>query len=159
MNPKKANKFEKVLAERKGSEGERNKGKFEQFKWLEKGRKGELQTQVNATYFDFKFYDDEYWNAKTDSQYTSFSDKVVVSLDVNQLYWGYEYQDSLSSPYFEKKLRDSLVALFGKTTGTEIYKYVYEKYVRDFKSEDSRYYAQINDKETKLFGNMRKHLR
>lgn len=117
---------------------------------------GRNQYNNNFKFFGYIFFTDEYSDLKGSypNTKTSFSEKVFMRLDLQQLHWGYEYSESLTDPFFEKKLRDSLIAAFGKTTGTEIYAYVYEKHVSDYKAEDSRYYAQIGYKDTQVFGNI-----
>ena len=125
--------------------------------------KGLTQVGIHATYFGYTFYDKSYYDLKKDYSYDPkdsnkhaiFSDKVFLSLDLNQLFWGIDGQDHQSKAYYEKKLRDSLVALFGETTGVDIYQYVYEQYIRERASDDINYYRDKGLSDTKTFGNIK----
>ena len=117
--------------------------------------KGLVQVGINATYFEYYFQDKTYFNAKADSGRADFSDKSFLRLALNQLFWGVDGQDHQSKTFYEKKLRDSLVALFGETTGVDIYQYVYEQYIRERASEDIAYYYYKGLKDTKTFSNIK----
>lgn len=113
--------------------------------------KGEVQANINAEYFYYTFRDAYYFDVKEQWDTPTFSTKAVITLILSQLYWS--RTDSMSDPHYEKKLRDSLIAVFGEETGISIYKYVYGKYIQSIMSENPGYY--IYHKESKAFGNVK----
>jgi len=104
----------------------------------------------NPCYFEVTFYEREYCDNKSNWLYDDFSDKVCIDLDLSKLWNDFE-KEAWSTPYYEKKLRDSLIAIFGANDGNEIYKYVFGKYVQ---MRNLKYPGYTNQKEVKKIGNV-----
>jgi len=114
---------------------------------------GEGQTNIFADFFNYQFLTDKTFDMSYEN--TKFSKNVVIDLAIRQLYWGDEYFESRSDPYYVKKLRDSLVAVFGEEQGEPIFEYVYAKYIQNIKSDTVSYYVRQRLQETKTFGNIK----
>lgn len=100
----------------------------------------------NVTYFNFFFYEREYFNNRDNWSTRQFSDKTFMSLCLKMLS---DYPEpAKSKPFYEKKLRDSFIAMFGEKEGRDIYKYVYNKFVQIRNMDYSDY---INSREVKKF--------
>ena len=83
----------------------------------------------NSSYFFlYRFYEKEAYNAKADWRNDAFSDKVYITLDLYKL-WRVADENSWSIPYYETKLKHSLIAIFGEVEGAQIYDYVYGMYI------------------------------
>ncbi len=80
----------------------------------------------NADYFDYTFYETKRDNPKHMYNEDSFSDHPAFSLRLISLYD--DAEKGLVNPTYSQKLEDSLVALFGKDTGTKISDYILNSY-------------------------------
>lgn len=105
---------------------------------------------MDFNYFDFVFFDDKPFDAKKGWNNSKFSDQVFLQLDLGALWKGGD--EGWSTPYFEKKLQDSMIALFGETNGTAIYKYMFDLYIKDRNAPMDAY---DNARDTKTFGNIK----
>jgi hypothetical protein len=100
----------------------------------------------NVTYFNFFFYEREYVKTRDTWDTREFSNKTFMSLYLKCLS---DYPEPAKSiPFYEKKLRDSFIALFGEKEGRDIYKYIYTKYVQVRNMERSEY---INSRDVEKF--------
>ncbi len=81
----------------------------------------------NMDYFDYTFYETKgAENPNHMYNEDSFSEHPTFSLTLNSLYD--DAEKGLVNPTYSQKLEDSLVALFGKDTGTKISDYILNSY-------------------------------
>ncbi|MDF2591005.1 MAG: uncharacterized protein K0S75_471 [Clostridia bacterium] len=100
----------------------------------------------DSFFFHYIFFEKVPYNAKKDWQEDSFSDKIYISLSLYRLLWKSD-NNNWSTPYYETKLKHSLIAIFGESEGTDIYNYIYSVYV-DKRINDTKY---LNKCFTKTF--------
>ncbi len=97
--------------------------------------------------FSFILQEKKGYNVKEDSQTTKpLSTNSIISLHLGNL-WDTK-PNPWSTPFFEEKLKNSLIALFGEANGMDIYKYVLESYLTKRNNPEKRVL------ETKRFGNI-----
>ncbi|MDF2531140.1 MAG: hypothetical protein K0Q65_721 [Clostridia bacterium] len=82
----------------------------------------------DALFFGYMFFEKEPYNARSDGKEPKFSDKVYIILSLDRL-WRTPDPNSWSTPYYEAKLKHSLMAIFGEVEGEDIYDYVYGSYI------------------------------
>lgn len=82
----------------------------------------------------FLFYDKQYFEYMP-NDFPAMSKKAGIRLTIGCLWNGFDEEGMakywMVFPSYEKKLRDSMIALFGSSTGTKIYKYLQEIYIKD----------------------------
>jgi hypothetical protein len=88
-------------------------------------------------FFRYIFFEEEKYNARKDWQNDNLSEDVYMSLNVESLWREFD-EKSWSTPFYETKLKHSLMAVFGEIEGAEIYKYVYSMYV-DKRNNPTKY--------------------
>jgi hypothetical protein len=108
---------------------------------------------VNYPYLGFMFNDNVPINEKGFTSNSKSSTKAFLKLDILTLSNTNDLDTiGWSSPFFEKKLRDSMIVLFGNKTGVDIYKYLLTKYLQqrnDYLMKDVTLF------DTKSFDNIR----
>lgn len=105
---------------------------------------------VDFNYFDFVFFENKPFDAKKGWNTSKFSDSAFLQFNLGKL-WD-KFNGSWSDQYYEKKLRDSMIALFGKNNGVDIYKYLFEYYIKVKNAPDDVY---SKARESKTFGNIK----
>lgn len=99
------------------------------------------------SFFNFIFSENNYYNAKQDWNNSNFSEKSYITLTVSALWETFD-KNSWSTPYFEIKLKHSIMAIFGETEGKEIYDYIYSMYI-DKRNNNSKYFNKCFTKKFK----------
>jgi hypothetical protein len=89
------------------------------------------------SFFNLIFFEKKYYNAKRDWNNSNFSEKSFMTLTVSSLWRAFD-KNSWSTPYYETKLKHSLIAMFGEAEGKEIYDYVYSMYI-DKRNNPNKY--------------------
>lgn len=105
----------------------------------------------NGSYFfTYIFEADNGYDAKADSQNSksNFSNNVAFSLWLRSLWWD-GVPDDWCDPFYEDKLRGSVIAIFGEEVGNPIYEYVLNEYKT---RRNSGSLGEIS--KTKIFGNV-----
>jgi hypothetical protein len=101
----------------------------------------------NHSYFNFAFEENKYYNARQDWSNKNFSEKSYLTLTVSRLWTEFD-KDSWSTPYFETKLKRSILAIFGEVDGTEVYNYIYDMYT-DKRNNPDKYVDKCFTKKIK----------
>jgi hypothetical protein len=100
----------------------------------------------NSSYFfQYLFYEKAYNNVKEGWSTSSFSEKSYITLNLYSLWWNDD--PDWSTPYYETKLKHSLMAIFGEVEGKDIYTYVFSMYL-DKRNNPDKY---TNKRLTKSF--------
>jgi hypothetical protein len=82
----------------------------------------------NYYLFQYIFYEKEYDNIREGWMDEKFSEKSFLTLNLYSLWKDFD-KNSWSTPFYETKLKHSLIAIFGETEGKQIYDYVYAMYL------------------------------
>ena len=99
--------------------------------------------------FKFVFFDTKPFNLYESwlGSRKEFAKKTIISLDLRKLWFGI-HPENWVDPFYSEKLKNSLLSIFGKDIGIEIYSYILNKYQ----------YARFNDinnvSETKYLNNI-----
>ncbi|WP_239618266.1 copper amine oxidase N-terminal domain-containing protein [Cohnella mopanensis] len=104
--------------------------------------------QRGGHYFKFSFEEEKPYNMREDWNYAKFSDKVSISLELRDL-WEDATPGVWSVPFYEHKLRSSLIAIFGETEGVPIGDYVVAHYLKK-RTQGQATYKGVH--ESKQFG-------
>lgn len=114
--------------------------------------KGAAYARNGYHYFKFVFYEEIGYNHKSDSNnaHSSFSENVYLSLTLGSLWEGRPNKD-WTDPFYANKLKSALIAIFGKSNGENIFKYVLDHYQNKRINGQESY---ENIKEVKKFNNI-----
>lgn len=82
----------------------------------------------NYYLFQYIFYEKEYANIREGWMNNEFSEKSFLTLNLYRLWWDFD-KNSWSTPFYETKLKCSLIAIFGEIEGQQIYDYIYGMYI------------------------------
>jgi hypothetical protein len=100
----------------------------------------------NNSFFNYIFFEKTYNNVRASWNNSNFSEKSYITLNIDRLWWEADIS-SWSTPYYETKLKHSLMAIFGEIEGKQIYEYIYSMYI-DKRNNPSKY---VNKCITKKF--------
>ncbi len=112
--------------------------------------RNELFARNGQSYFSYSFSEDKVFNLADSWNYSGFSKEVSIVLEVNRLWQ--DAKDGWVVPFYEQKLRASLMAIFGEKNGEGITDYVVSEYLKDH--TDIGYDAKII-RDTKKFGDIK----
>jgi len=99
---------------------------------------------AGINYFSIVFSETEGFNNKANyhNAHQGFSENAAITLNLVKLFDRYS-QDGWLKPFYAKKLKDSMVVLFGEDTGIKIFDYIINQYM-------TRQESQIREEEYKV---------